>query len=207
MLVGTNQHSWDVPNLTYDNPGGHSAIRTHSPTREREESILRSRVFLQIKTGSWQQDKLEIPVSGNEQMVTHSGPFPAGSPAAAALAASENGHYVAFYEAAGRVKWSLFSSVRFHLRRRLLRRHRPVSRGFIILLFALIRGKRLSSPAHEGNSRGGGAIYAAALGLRPSQHARSPTRRTCERLVHALYGPTLTRGLWRRHRDAERGGG
>jgi len=28
--------------------------------------------------------------------------------------------YVDFYEAAGRVKWSLFPSVRFHFRRRLL---------------------------------------------------------------------------------------
>jgi len=34
------------------------------------------------------------PVSGSEQMVTPSGPFPAGSPAAAARAASENGFYV-----------------------------------------------------------------------------------------------------------------
>ncbi len=97
----------------------------------------------------------------------------------------------AFYEAAGRVKRSLFPSVRFHVRRRLLRRHRPVSRGFIILLFALIRGKRLSSPAHEGNSRGGGAIYAAALGLRPRQHARSPSHRTCERPRHSPSCPVV----------------
>ena len=32
-----------------------------------------------------------------------------------------------------------------------------------------------------GESRGGGAIYATALGLRPGTIARSPTRRTCER--------------------------
>jgi hypothetical protein len=37
-------------------------------------------------------------------MVTPSGSCPAGSPAAAALGASENGLYVDFYEAAGRVK-------------------------------------------------------------------------------------------------------
>lgn len=36
-------------------------IKTHPPRDEREESILRSRVFMQIKTGSWQQDKLSIP--------------------------------------------------------------------------------------------------------------------------------------------------
>jgi len=33
--------------------------------------------------------------------VTHSGPFPAGSPAAAALAAAENGLYVAYAPANG----------------------------------------------------------------------------------------------------------
>jgi len=32
-----------------------------------------------------------------------------------------------------------------------------------------------------GDSRGGGAIYAAALRQQPSQHSRSPTHRTCER--------------------------
>jgi len=36
----------------------------------------------------------EETVSGNEQMVTPSGSCPAGSPAAAPLAASENGHYI-----------------------------------------------------------------------------------------------------------------
>ena len=42
--------------------------------------------------------------------------------------------------------------------------------------------------AHEpvgagGDSKGGGAIYAAALQRRPRQHSRSPTHRTCERSV------------------------
>ena len=36
-----------------------------------------------------------ISVSGSEPMVTHSGPLPAGSPAAAPHGASENGLYVA----------------------------------------------------------------------------------------------------------------
>lgn len=45
-------------------------------------------------------------------MVTPSGSCPVGSPAAAALSASENGLYVDFYEAAGHVKWVL-SSVLF----------------------------------------------------------------------------------------------
>ena len=45
-------------------------------------------------------------------MVTPSGSCPGGPPVAAALAASENSHYVDFYEAAGHVKWML-SSVLF----------------------------------------------------------------------------------------------
>lgn len=74
------------------------------------------------------------------------------------LGTSENGLYVDFYEAAGRVKRSLFSSVRFHFRRRLLRRHRPVSRGFIILLFALIRGAQ-----HRGEALGLGVWAGAGI--------------------------------------------
>ncbi len=127
-------------------------------------------------------------VSGSEGMMAFAAPSRGGRQA---RTTAENALYVDFYEAAGRVKRSLFPSVRFHFRRWLLRRHRPVSRGFIILLFALIRGKRLSSPAHEGNSRGGGAIYAAALGLRPSQHARSPSHRTYERPRHSPSCPVV----------------
>jgi alanine racemase len=37
-----------------------------------------------------------VTVSGNEQMVTPSGLFPAGSPTAAPLGASKNSHYVSF---------------------------------------------------------------------------------------------------------------
>src|SRR5205823_7172011 len=42
-------------------------------------------------------------------------------------------------------------------------------------------GRAISLAALEGSSKGGGAIYAAALGRRPRKHARSPTHRTCER--------------------------
>ena len=48
--------------------------------------------------------RAQTTVSGNEQLVTPSGSCLVGSPAAAARGASENGLYVAFYEAAGRVK-------------------------------------------------------------------------------------------------------
>ena len=61
------------------------------------------------------KNEVPVPVSGkvrSDQMGTRSGSCPAGSPAAPALGASENGFYVDFYEAAGRVK-SVLSSVLF----------------------------------------------------------------------------------------------
>ena len=48
-----------------------------------------------------------------------------------------------------------FPLVPFHLRASA-EGAASASRGSVILLFALIKGKRLSSPAHEGNSRGVG---------------------------------------------------
>src|SRR5437867_5776129 len=42
-------------------------------------------------------------------------------------------------------------------------------------------GRAISLAALEGSAKGGGAIYAAALGRRARRHARSPTHRTCER--------------------------
>jgi len=44
----------------------------------------------------WDIAKPIVTVSGSEPMVTHAGPFPAGPPAAATLAASENGLYVGY---------------------------------------------------------------------------------------------------------------
>ena len=57
----------------------------------------------------------------------------------------------------------------------------PISRGSVSLLFALIKDEPREPVGAEVDSKGGGAIYAAALQRRPSQHSRSPTHRTCER--------------------------
>ena len=65
----------------------------------------------------------------------------------------------------------------------------PISRGSVRLLFALIKDEPSEPVGAEVDSRGGGAIYAAALQRRPSQHSRSPAHRTCERSGPASSGP------------------
>src|SRR5512147_23131 len=57
----------------------------------------------------------------------------------------------------------------------------PISRGSVSLLFALSKGEPSELAGARGDSRGGGAIYAAALRQQPSNTPRSPTHRTCER--------------------------
>jgi hypothetical protein len=57
----------------------------------------------------------------------------------------------------------------------------PISRGSVSLLFALVKDEPIEPVGAGGDSKGGGAIYAAALQQRPRQHSRSPTHRTCER--------------------------
>ena len=93
---------------------------------------------------------------------------------------------VAFYEAAGRVNsvcgcemgsvhgWPVAVGL--------------ISRGSVSLLFALIKDELREPVGAGGDSRGGGAIYAAALRQRPSDISRSPTHRTCERPEPALSG-------------------
>src|SRR6266850_4545107 len=71
--------------------------------------------------------------------------------------------------------------------------------GFVIFFFFFqaedgIRDYKVTGvqtcalPISGGDSKGGGAIYAAALQRRPRQHARSPTHRTCERPVPTSSG-------------------
>jgi hypothetical protein len=64
----------------------------------------------------------------------------------------------------------------------------PISPGSVSLLFALIKGKPSEPAGARGDSRGGGAIYAAALRQGPSNISRSPTHRTCERSGPASSG-------------------
>ena len=90
---------------------------------------------------------------------------------------------VGFYEAAGRVKspscfsvWGLWRSV-FGRDGSALRSHEVLS----VFYSRSSRARAYALAGAGGDSRGGGAIYAAALRQQPSQHSRSPTHRTCAR--------------------------
>ena len=55
-------------------------------------------------------------------------------------------------------------------------------RGSVSLLFALIEGEPSELAGARGDSRGGGAIYAAAMRQQPSDTSRSPTHRTWQEI-------------------------
>jgi hypothetical protein len=100
------------------------------------------------------------------------------------------GASVAFYEAAGRVNSCCDFSPGFEIcsvHGRLMAVG-PISRGSVSLLFALIKGELMGPVGARGDSKGGGAIYAAAMEQQPSNTSRSPTHRTCERSGPASFG-------------------
>src|SRR4029450_9248149 len=82
----------------------------------------------------------------------------------------------------------------------------PISRGSVSLLFALIKGEPSELAGARGDSRGEGAIYAAALRPQPSNTPRSPTHRTCERSGPASSGRRRRGHTFTRSAAGGRGG-